>query len=115
MYAVSPTKVGVSLSIQLWRERAACRGLDQRENIRIFFPSGHGVRKDRWDAAWSFCRRCEVHRECLAMIMEVDAIDDKIGMFGGLTPNERLQLRRGRIYFDKDFDDGFRYRTNLKL
>ena len=56
-----------------------------------------------------------MHRECLAMIMEVDAIDDKIGMFGGLTPNERLQLRRGRIYFDKDFDDGFRYRTNLKL
>lgn len=43
------------------------------------------------------------------MIMEVDAIDDKIGMFGGLTPNERLQIRRGRIFFYKQFDDGKEY------
>jgi hypothetical protein len=49
------------------------------------------------------------------MQMEVDAIDDKIGMFGGLTPNERLQIRRGRIYFEKTFDDGSGYRSNLKL
>jgi hypothetical protein len=49
------------------------------------------------------------------MIMEVDAIDDKIGMFGGLTPNERLQIRRGRVLFDKQFDDGYAYRSNLKL
>ena len=49
------------------------------------------------------------------MQMEVDAIDDKIGMFGGLTPNERLQIRRGRVLFDKQFDDGSGYRSSLKL
>jgi hypothetical protein len=110
-----PTREGASLSIQLWRERAACQGMQPNEAIRTFFPVGHGVRKDRWDAAWSYCRRCEVHRECLAMQMEVDAIDDKIGMFGGLTPNERLQIRRGRVLFDKRFDDGSGYRSGLKL
>lgn len=49
------------------------------------------------------------------MALDVDAMDDRTGMFGGLTPEERRQLRRGTIFFDKDYDDGFRYRSNLRL
>jgi hypothetical protein len=47
-----------------------------------------------------------VHKECLVDALKVEAIDDKAGMFGGLTPRERLMIRKGSVSFYKEFDDG---------
>lgn len=101
------------MTLQKWRDDAACRDLDPVQAVHIFFPHDRRA-KDRWDDAWAFCRNCKVHQECLDMILQTDAIDDKTGMFGGLTPEERRQVRRGRIYFDKQFDDGFRWESNIR-
>lgn len=84
-----------------WWDNAICKG----EPPSIFFPT-EDMSIHRWDIAFSFCQRCPVHRECLADAMKIDAIDDKSGMFGGLTPRERLMIRKGTPKFFKQFDDG---------
>jgi hypothetical protein len=89
-----------------WRDRAACKGVSV-ENYDTFFPNTNGPKKDKWDAAYSFCQRCPVRRECLLLqLRSTDAIDDKAGVFCGLTPSERKWFRRGRRDFVKETVDG---------
>lgn len=88
-----------------WTEKAACKGLDVQLAMRIFFPT-EDMSIHRWDEAYRYCRVCPVHMECLNDALKIDAIDDKSGMFGGLTPRERLMIRKGTATFCKVFADG---------
>ena len=75
-----------------WREKAACRG----KPTVIFFPvSVLGVNANiiRWDEAKAICDTCNVVKQCLNMVLVFEDTDDKWGMYGGKTPQERRILR----------------------
>lgn len=73
-----------------WRHRAACRG----EDPELFFPvGGDGAALARVAAAKAVCAGCPVRAECLAFALV--AISD--GVAGGLTAEERAQLRRASL------------------
>ena len=69
-----------------WWERALCRELDPE----IFFPEQRGGIVRDVEYAKSFCRVCLVRQDCLDYALSVD---DRFGIFGGLTHEERKQLR----------------------
>ncbi|MEV7175203.1 WhiB family transcriptional regulator [Kitasatospora sp. NPDC093679] len=80
-----------------WQRRAACRGKDA---ALFFHPAGergeHG--QEREDAAKRVCTRCPVRGQCLEYAL---AADERYGIWGGLTEDERRVLsararRRGR-------------------
>jgi hypothetical protein len=60
----------------------------------VFFPIGRRFTKHTWSKAREYCARCDVRAECLAVAMRQQSSDDRWGMFGGLTPQERRALRR---------------------
>jgi WhiB family transcriptional regulator, redox-sensing transcriptional regulator len=74
-------------AIPEWHEYSACRGLD----INIFFPE-YSVDK-AFAQARSVCQSCPVIAECLDNQLRYEDFDDRWGMFGGLTPNERKEIR----------------------
>lgn len=76
---------------QRWRERAACKGMD----TNLFFPHDT-LSLDRWDEPRAVCVGCPVRQDCLNFTLELDDLDDKWGMFGGMTPGERRVLRDQR-------------------
>lgn len=67
-----------------WRLRAACRGKD----TELFFPA---ERSGPATAAKALCRDCPVKQACLE-----EHFWEPVGIFGGLTHDERVTLRRGR-------------------
>lgn len=71
-----------------WWEQAACVGLP----IDLFFPESMSIHK--WDEGKKVCEVCPVRQECLDLAMDVDELEDRWGIFGGLSPSERLELRR---------------------
>ena len=72
-----------------WREDAACVGAD----TEIFFPSGRGSVEERWDTAKAICATCTVRKQCLGLVIDLEEHDDRWGVFGGLSPMERRELR----------------------
>ena len=72
-----------------WREDAACTSTD----TEIFFPSGRGTGEERWDAAKAICVTCTVRKQCLNLVIDLEEHDDRWGVFGGLSPMERRELR----------------------
>jgi WhiB family redox-sensing transcriptional regulator len=75
----------------VWRESAAC--LD--EDPELFFPVGTGPSAATQAAvAKAVCRRCIVVERCLRWALHTDLQD---GVCGGMTPEERRALRRGRV------------------
>ena len=66
-----------------WRTDAACRGMD----TDLFFPPRGG---DGWRAK-RVCARCPVRAECLD-----EHLGETVGVFGGLSPKERIAERRRR-------------------
>jgi WhiB family redox-sensing transcriptional regulator len=66
-----------------WRERVACAGKDPE----IFFS-------DNANQAKRICARCPVQIECLEFALSVEGCD-AYGVYGGLTNEERKNLRRG--------------------
>ncbi|WP_239310072.1 MULTISPECIES: WhiB family transcriptional regulator [unclassified Frankia] len=75
-----------------WRRRAFCRGTDPE----IFFPTGTtGLAASQIDTAKAVCRRCAVTSECLAWALE--ARQDS-GVWGGLSADERRELRRDTVH-----------------
>jgi WhiB family redox-sensing transcriptional regulator len=71
-----------------WRNDAACRSLDPE----LFFPIGQGpAARSQIAAAKAVCTRCSVARECLAWALETG---QDAGVWGGLTEDERRELRR---------------------
>ncbi|WP_020580166.1 WhiB family transcriptional regulator [Actinopolymorpha alba] len=73
-----------------WLRRAACAGLTPD----LFYPDERGPDPDgRRSPAKAICRRCPVRRDCLS-----DALnrDDEYGIWGGLTPRERRNLKKSK-------------------
>ncbi len=73
-----------------WRSRAACLRLD----TDLFFPRD----ETEWDEqqvedAKAVCRTCAVQSVCLEFAL---ATRQKLGIWGGLTDDERRSLRRRR-------------------
>jgi WhiB family redox-sensing transcriptional regulator len=66
-----------------WQDRALCAQTDPE----AFFPEKGGSVRE----AKAVCRGCEVRAECLAYALEHD---ERFGIWGGLSENERRPLRR---------------------
>lgn len=78
-----------------WRSRAICRD----SNPELFFPVGTtGMALDQIGAAKSVCDACPVHGDCLEFAMETN---QESGVWGGLTEEERRQVRRGFVPGDR--------------
>ena len=65
-----------------WMDRAAC----SPRTAELFFPPKGFTA----DLARSVCLRCPVRQECLTRALE---IDERTGVWGGLSPAERKRLR----------------------
>jgi WhiB family redox-sensing transcriptional regulator len=72
-----------------WLARAACHEFDSA----LFFPNRPAYRRNDVAAAKAICCRCPVREECLEAAMDGG---EKTGIWGGLTPFERMNLRRRR-------------------
>jgi WhiB family redox-sensing transcriptional regulator len=70
-----------------WRARAACLQLDSA----LFFPDRVGDLRKDLAAAKAVCCRCPVREECLQAAVDGG---EKAGIWGGLTPIERVNLHR---------------------
>jgi len=68
-----------------WIVHAACAG----EATDLFFPDDDIAT----DLARSICGRCAVRVDCIGYAMEFPSLD---GIWGGLTRQERAELRRRR-------------------
>ncbi len=77
-----------------WQTRAACIGQPER----WFFPDGGGT-----NATYAYakgrrvCAHCPVRARCLAEAMQLEGWLDaqwRFGLWGGLTPGERVELMR---------------------
>ena len=66
-----------------WAAHALCAGADPE----IFFPPGDGPAIE----ARHICAMCPVRDECLAYAITAD---EPFGIWGGLDPHERENLRR---------------------
>ena len=71
-----------------WRDVGLCRDKDPN----IFFPLGSGRSAvQQAEGAKAFCRVCPSRESCLAFAL---ATDQRLGVWGGTTPQERRQLLR---------------------
>ena len=72
-----------------WKNKAACRDCDDPE---VFFPEVQG--RERWIRAQAYCDTCPVTEQCLWMQLRAcEPVDDRWGMFGGLSPSGRKRFR----------------------
>ena len=67
-----------------WQQRALCAQTDPDG----FFPEKGGSTRE----AKRTCMSCEVKAECLTYALEND---ERFGVWGGLSENERRRLKRG--------------------
>jgi hypothetical protein len=72
-----------------WQDDAACLG----EPLSVFFPEGTTDKK--WQRAIAICQQCTVQKQCLDLVIGLDELSDRYGVFGGLTPYQRM-LERDR-------------------
>lgn len=89
-YALAP--LPESLAPSAWQDSAACRFEDRD----LFFPPDEERGRYaafREAAAKQICRGCAVAGECLDYAL---AADERYGVWGGLSAEERERLRRGR-------------------
>ena len=72
-----------------WRQRANCRGLPASwwySPAPVTPESMTNLRKAR-----RLCLSCEVRAEGLE-----DGMDERYGIWGGLSPKQRIRIKRGR-------------------
>ncbi|MCZ2806506.1 WhiB family transcriptional regulator [Modestobacter sp. VKM Ac-2983] len=74
---------GVDAEEQSWQERALCAETDPE----AFFPEKGGSTRE----AKKICTGCEVRAECLEYAL---TMDERFGIWGGLSERERRRLRR---------------------
>ena len=74
-----------------WYEQAACRDLDP--DRFDYDPEADPPAKA--EAAKGVCAGCAVRDACLDFALERPAAEDTTGIYGGLTPAERLARRSG--------------------
>jgi WhiB family transcriptional regulator, redox-sensing transcriptional regulator len=86
--ARSPTIILPKEDIMDWRSKAACQDRD----TELFFPLGAaGLALDQLEQAKLICRHCEVVAHCLSWAL---ATGQDAGVWGGLSEDERRELRR---------------------
>ncbi len=74
-----------------WRTHALCRDTSPK----LFFPVGTtGVAVGQIDNAKQICAQCPSTRQCLEFAL---LTSQENGIWGGLTEDERRQLRRERL------------------
>lgn len=78
------------MSREHWSQSAACRG----KKTSVFFPDHRILNEHRYDEALAICANCSVRQECLDMVIVLEDTDDRWGVFGGMTPPQRANLRR---------------------
>ena len=71
-----------------WRHKAACSGMDTNE----WFPIATGYSTD-YRKAVAICRVCPVQLACLRTAIEDG---ENHGIWGGLNPKQRRDLRQDR-------------------
>jgi len=80
-----------------WRDKAACKGVP----VEVFFHNRGGNKyRDPYQQARQHCAACPVRLECLQWIMSVETEPTvgRWGYYGGMTPQQRLDLaRRQRV------------------
>jgi WhiB family transcriptional regulator, redox-sensing transcriptional regulator len=70
----------------IWSDpRAECLGVD----TSVFFDLS---RTGHREMALELCRACRVRNDCLAASMREEKGDQRFGIRGGLTPDERKRL-----------------------
>lgn len=69
-----------------WQERALCAQTDPE----AFFPEKGGSTRE----AKKICTGCEVRAECLEYAL---ALDERFGIWGGLSERERRRLKRRAV------------------
>ncbi len=69
-----------------WQEQALCNQTDPE----AFFPEKGGSTKE----AKRVCAGCEVRLECLKYALDND---EAFGVWGGMTENERLKIKRRKL------------------
>ena len=74
---------------QSWRDQAACIG----KPLRLFFHKNADAGAD-YSYAKEICASCPVRRQCLEEGLRLPMLN--FGVWGGLTVNERRNLRRNR-------------------
>jgi WhiB family redox-sensing transcriptional regulator len=70
-----------------WMQDSACT----LEDAEVFFPEQSPWMLSEIAAAKMICRGCPVRETCLTYALENDI---EYGVWGGLTRNERLDIRR---------------------
>ena len=75
------------MAVQAWRDNARCVGMA----TEIFFPES--LTEARFDKALSICASCPVKDQCLMLVIELDDVDDRWGVFGETTPKQRRHIR----------------------
>jgi hypothetical protein len=73
-----------------WQDRAACR--DDEPGLFDYDPETDPPRKA--EAGKAICAGCQVRGACLGFALSQPADEDIIGIYGGLTPAERNDLRQ---------------------
>ena len=81
-----------------WRSEASCLGMPPGEVDRIFYPGSYSNKLTA--EARAICATCPVKQDCLSFALSLRQGDDTYGIFGGTTPEERKQLRKGTIDSD---------------
>jgi WhiB family redox-sensing transcriptional regulator len=88
-----------------WRAFAACAAACERGDAdrSWWFPTRADATSPAAGGAYgrarAICNSCPVRARCLEETLAVEAdagINLRVGMFGGKTPEERVQLRRRR-------------------
>lgn len=84
-------------AVRSWKARAACRTQGPGDwyppvSLAVGRPRRRDI--DLYEAGRAICwNRCSVRTECLAYAI---AAGEELGMWGGLDPNERAELRHNR-------------------
>lgn len=92
---VSPFISDAEVADRRWMASAACAGME-----RLFEQEGQAVARTR-----EVCGRCPVRSRCLETALALEAgtrKDGRFGMWGGRTPQERLELARERARAVRD-------------
>ncbi|MFF7795600.1 WhiB family transcriptional regulator [Streptomyces sp. NPDC007991] len=83
-----------------WRDYASCREVDPE----LFFPVGNGiVIAQQTEQAKKVCGGCPVRTSCLEWALDTD---QRLGVWGGLSEDERHQLATGKSREYRTSKDG---------
>ena len=89
-----------------WRSKALCH----KKNQDFWYPPLEADAPEQYySIAREVCRCCPVWNECLQ-----DGLDEKWGMWGGLTPKDRQPIVAGRQNSFKPHGSWLRYRQGCR-